>query len=434
MKCSRDYIDCENITDFGKDAFLKVPVENYLNLLGIDPVPPQIALVNAINDPRHRFITACLSRRTGKTYIANIIAQLVILVPGSNVLIMSPNYSLSSISWDLQKELLNKFSIEIDKNNAKDRILTLRNTSSVRMGSVTTVDATVGRSYDLILFDEAALNDKGGDAFQVALRPTLDKLASKAIFISTPRKNNFFKDFYERGFSDEFKDWVSIHSTYHDNPRANQEDISAARKSMSKAEFAQEYMADFTALQGAIFPTFEREKHVIDYASIKDMIEVQDVIAGLDIGFRDATAMCVIVVTMDGRLFLVDEYQDNEKTTAGHAECIQRLLDKWEIDFVYIDSAAAQTKHDLAMLYDISCVNANKSVNDGISYMSSKMEHDRLMVDRRCGVSVNTFDNYRWDLREGILKEKPAHDDAVCHMADAIRYALYSHAANIIDE
>ena len=143
--------------------------------------------------------------------------------------------------------------------------------------------------------------------------------------------------------------------------------------------------------------------------------------------------MCVIVVATDGRLFLVDEYQDNEKTTEGHALCIQALLDKWDIDFVYIDSAAAQTKHDLAMMYDISCVNAKKAKNEGISYMSSKMEHDRLLTDRRCVHAIAAFDNYRWDLREGKTKEEPVHDD-YCHMADAIRYALYTHAANIIEE
>ena len=46
------------------------------------------------------------------------------------------------------------------------------------MGSINQVDSVVGRSYDLIIFDEAALVD-GKDAFNVALRPTLDKENSK---------------------------------------------------------------------------------------------------------------------------------------------------------------------------------------------------------------------------------------------------------------
>ena len=62
----------------------------------------------------------------------------------------------------------------------------------------------MGRSYDLIIFDEAALAD-GRDAFNVALRPTLDKDNSKAIFISTPRgSNNWFYELFEREFTDYF--------------------------------------------------------------------------------------------------------------------------------------------------------------------------------------------------------------------------------------
>ena len=73
-----------------------------MELLGVEPLPSQVAIINAINNPKYRFVCAALSRRQGKTYIANIIGQLVSLVPGSNILIMSPNYALSQISFDLQ--------------------------------------------------------------------------------------------------------------------------------------------------------------------------------------------------------------------------------------------------------------------------------------------------------------------------------------------
>ena len=36
------------------------------------------------------------------------------------------------------------------------------------------------------------------------------------------------------------------------------------------------------------------------------------------------------------------------------------------------------------------------------------------------------LDQYRWDNREGLTKEKPKHDE-YSHMADALRYALYSY-------
>ena len=238
VEVSRRDIISDQIVELGSEAkFLKLPIGPYLNLLNVKPLPSQVAIINAINNPKYRFVSAAVSRRQGKTYIANIIGQLVSLVPGSNILIMSPNYSLSQISFDLQRNLIKHFDLEVTKDNAKDKVIEISNGSTVRMGSVNQVDSCVGRSYDLIIFDEAALAD-GKDAFNVALRPTLDKENSKAIFISTPRgRNNWFSEFFYRGFSEDFPEWCSIRATYRDNPRMSETDIAEARKSMSEAEF-----------------------------------------------------------------------------------------------------------------------------------------------------------------------------------------------------
>ena len=211
IEISRKDIFAEYIADYcQEDKFLKLPVEPYMDLLGITPLPSQVAIINAINNPKYRFVCAAISRRQGKTYIANIIGQLVSLVPSSNILIMSPNYALSQISFDLQRTLIKHFDLEVVRDNAKDKVIEISNGSTIRMGSVNQVDSCVGRSYDLIIFDEAALAD-GRDAFNVALRPTLDKDNSKAIFISTPRgRNNWFAEFFDRGFIDDFPEWISI--------------------------------------------------------------------------------------------------------------------------------------------------------------------------------------------------------------------------------
>ena len=203
LDISRKDIISEDLMTFGDDRFIKLPIEGYMDLLGITPNSTQVAIINSINNPKYRFVTAAVSRRQGKTYIANVIAQLVCLVPNCNVLLMSPNYSLSQISFDLQRNLIKHFDLEVIRDNAKDKVIELSNQSTIRMGSVNQVDSVVGRSYDLIIFDEAALVD-GRDAFNVALRPTLDKDNSKAIFISTPRgRNNWFAELWYRGFSDE---------------------------------------------------------------------------------------------------------------------------------------------------------------------------------------------------------------------------------------
>ena len=424
VEISRRDIPSDEIAEYRSETrFLKLPVDPYLDLLNITPLPSQIAIINAINNPKYRFVSAAVSRRQGKSYIANIIGQLVSLVPGSNILIMSPNYSLSQISFDLQRNLIKHFDLEVTKDNAKDKVIEISNGSTVRMGSINQVDSCVGRSYDLIIFDEAALAD-GKDAFNVALRPTLDKDNSKAIFISTPRgRNNWFSEFFYRGFSDEFPEWCSIRATYKDNPRMSETDIAEARKSMSEAEFRQEYEADFNTYEGQIWK-FNFEEQVKDFSELDT--SKMDVFAGLDVGYKDPTAMCVIAYDWDKEQYhLVDEYFDAERTTEQHAAEIQKLIDRWDIDYIYIDSAAQQTRFDLAQNYDISTINAKKSVLDGIGHVSGIIDNNLLFVDQEAKESLSCLDAYQWDPNPNLMKEKPKHNMA-SHMADALRYGLYS--------
>jgi phage terminase large subunit len=424
LEISRKDIPRGDIVEYSsEERFIKLPIMPYMELLGITPIPSQVAIINAINNPKYRFICGAVSRRQGKTYISNIIGQLMALVPNSHVLLMSPNYSLSQISFDLQRQLIKHFDLEVTKDNAKDRVIQLSNGSTLRMGSINQVDSCVGRSYDLIIFDEAALVD-GKDAFNIALRPTLDKDNSKALFISTPRgRNNWFADFFYRGFNDEFPEWASIKATYHENPRFSEDDIKEAQKSMSSAEFAQEYMADFNTYVGQIW-TFDFEKCVADLEELD--ISKMDVIAGLDVGYKDPTALCVVAYDWDlEKFYVLAEYLDAERTTEQHAIQIRALQDKYDIDWIYIDSAAQQTRFDFAQNYDVTTINAKKSLLDGIGEVASLVDNDNLIVDQRCRHVLECLDQYQWDANPNLMKERPKHD-AYSHMADALRYALYT--------
>lgn len=429
LKISRGDIRSDILQEYPVDTrFIKLPVDKYLKLLGIELNPAQIAMVNSINSPNYRFLTAAVSRRVGKTTISNIIGQLVALVPGSNVLIMSPNYNLSSISFDEQRKLIKNFDLEVTKDNYKDKVIELSNSSTIRMGSVSQVDSSVGRSYDCIIFDEAALTNDGDSAFEVALRPTLDKPNSKAIFISTPRgKQNWFAKYFNKGFSTDrsFGRWVSIHADWTVNPRASPDDIEEAKRTMSRAKFAQEYEASFTSFEGQIFK-FDSSKNSGDFGLTDNM----DVIMGVDIGYKDPTCAIVFGYNYDDESFYaLDEYYDSEKTTDIYAAGIKLLEEQYNVQAIYIDSAAAQTRADFAYNHDLSTIAANKSVLDGIAYLQMLVEQGRLFVDNKCKHLLETLDQYRWD-DAALMKERPVHDE-YSHAADAFRYACYSFKGSI---
>ena len=101
------------------------------------------------------------------------------------------------------------------------------------------------------------------------------------------------------------------------------------------------------------------------------------------------------------------------------------MIDKWDIDYIYIDAAAAQTRFDFAQQYDISTINAKKSILDGIAHVAAIVDNNRMHVDSKCLEVMASLDQYQWDPNPNLAKEKPKHNRA-SHMADALRYALYS--------
>ena len=200
-------------------------------------------------------------------------------------------------------------------------------------------------------------------------------------------------------------------------------DIAEARQSMSEPEFRQEYEADFNTYEGQIW-NFDAEECIFNGSELDT--SKMDVFAGLDVGYRDPTAFCVIAYDWDEeKYYLLDEYLDAEQTTEKHAKEIQTLISKWDIDYIYIDSAAQQTRFDFAQNYDISTINAKKSVLDGIAQVAAIVDNNNLFIEQGCKESLSALDQYQWDANPNLAREKPKHNYA-SHMADALRYALYS--------
>ena len=123
-------------------------------------------------------------------------------------------------------------------------------------------------------------------------------------------------------------------------------------------------------------------------------------------------------------------YYASEKTSGQHATAIKAMEEQYDIQFIFIDSAAAQTRYDWAMEYDLATTNASKSVLDGIAYVQMLIEQNNLIVDPKCERLLQCLDQYRWDPNENLLKERPVHDE-YSHMADALRYALYTYQTGV---
>ena len=67
IEISRADVESEYLMEFDPNSrFIKLPIAGYMELLGIEPNTSQRAIINAINNPKYRFVTAAVSRRQGK--------------------------------------------------------------------------------------------------------------------------------------------------------------------------------------------------------------------------------------------------------------------------------------------------------------------------------------------------------------------------------
>jgi len=397
-----------------RDKFFKLKIQKLLDRL---PTPIQFneaqwAMVYGLDS--NRFWVQVAARRTGKSYAASVLAFAKLLEPGQQVMVVAPNFSLSSIIWDYVTDLIKHLGIEVDKFNQKDKVVKLINGSIFRLLSANNRDSLIGRAANLLIVDEAAVIPD--------LRPALSTFEnSRCLWISTPRgKGNYLYNYYLRGDDSEFPEWGSDLFTYRANPLLSQNDIDEAQKAMSRAMFAQEYECEWTTTEDQVYESLNEEKHIGDYVGER----FTEVIAGLDVGYRDENVF-VVVGTNGKQYWIIDEFISKESTTSELAGNIQEKIEEWNIDNIYIDSAAQQVKADFAYDYDIYCENAIKSVNDGIASLQVLIEQDKLYFDVEGGAhSFSAMSSYKWN--PNTEKPKPIHDWS-SHPCDAIRYAIYTH-------
>jgi len=412
------------------NKFFKLPLNKLINKIpGMEKGfnESQLAMVEGLEN--HRFWVHISARRTGKSYAAAILALAKLLEPNSQVMVVAPNFSLSSIIWDYVTTFIKILNIECDKFNVKDKVVVLINGSTFRLLSANNRDSLVGRAAHLLIIDEAAIIDND-EYFQRDLRPALSTYAdSRCLFISTPRGQiNYLYEYYKKGQDESESEWGSGLYTWTSNPLLREKDINEARRNLTKNLFEQEYLCSWISTEGQIFDIRE-EDHFADLSELKESLHKFEVIAGLDIGYRDETAFVVILVDAYDNYFVVDEYVNKEGTTSVHAGHIKDLQTEWKVESIFIDSAAQQSKADLAYDFDIYCDNAIKSVNDGIAALQVLFEKNRIKIDEKCSVTVRSVQGYRWN--DATEKQKPKHDENT-HCCDAIRYAIYSYMRNKI--
>jgi PBSX family phage terminase large subunit len=228
--------------------------------------------------------------------------------------------------------------------------------------------------------------------------------------------------------------------------------VESMLSTYSEERIQREVMASFDAFEGAVYPEFRRDLHVIsDFVIPKDWTRV----IGIDHGYRNPAAWVWGAVDPDGAIYIYREFYEREwlieEIINGRKDQnkpgVLQLMHGEKFDRAVIDpstKAARNEKNGRKVSdFDIYQENlpsdfplflANNDVTVGIDRVKTFLKPDprsgkpRLYIFRSCTNTIDEICKYRYkELKMAQVgkqneKEEPyKHDD---HAVDALRYLI----------
>lgn len=430
--------------------------------LSFEPHVAQQGVAAALLD--HKRIVVRAGRRFGKSALAlNVVFKEAIHNPG-RYWIIAPEYTQAkSIYWrDLVDTYIPKDMIV--KKNDNELILEIltkdpKKNSIIEFKGSDREDKLRGAGLKGVVLDEYAFQKE--HVWDKIVSPMLVQTDGWALFITTPNGvANHFKKFWDsavaseanqtsehayniylaecetngsepsrQGFEDWKHMWKTFHFTSYDNPTIKRENIDNERARLTEEFFTQEYMAEFAKFVGLIYTGFDDKIHVRDF----EVDENWTFYRSIDFGATDPNAVSFIGVDRDDVCYFFDELYINEIFTSEFAELIKQKSAHRYFVATYADSAAKQSRLDLAD-YGIYSIPVAKNTGEGnkqwiiagINQVHQKLKDQKIVIHPRCKATIKEFMSYSWRKdRMGDAVNIP--EDKNNHILDEIRYffAMY---------
>jgi predicted phage terminase large subunit-like protein len=196
-----------------------------------------------------RFNVLNCGRRFGKDVLGqDLLVEPALAEKGLPTAWFAPTYRMM---LDTFREVADTLRPVASKINASDHRIELVTGGVIDMWSLDVPDVARGRKYKRVIINEAALVPDLTRVFQKVIRPTLADYQGDAWFLSTPVGHNDFFDLYNRQFTNEnWRGWTYPTSA---NPYIPASEIEEMRRDMPDTAFRQEILAEFVAVEGALF-------------------------------------------------------------------------------------------------------------------------------------------------------------------------------------
>jgi len=182
-----------------------------------------------------------------------------------------------------------------------DRRIEFNNGGSISVRSADNPDSLRGPGLDGVFLDEAAFLSV--EAWEKALRPALSDKQGWAMLASTPNGRNWFHDLFKR--SAAWPNWQRWQLPSSCNPLVTVAELCQIKASIGPRAYAQEHDAQFTEIEGALWPGDYFNDHIWA-ASWPDTFDRSAIAIDPSMGATESADYSAIVfVGLSGGLFWV---------------------------------------------------------------------------------------------------------------------------------
>ena len=383
--------------------------------------------VDFIQDESKRKAAIC-SRRSGKSYAAGryLIKEALEDEGTTCVYIARTREAAKRILWSSLKEANQRFRLGIKFNNA-DLIAVFPNRSIIMFtgaNDASDVDKLRGAAFSLAVLDEAAFfNINLKELVNEVLAPALLDRDGSLVMISTPNSacHGFFYDITEKGAYN-----FSVHRwTVKDNPymqhavRAIQKDIDNGILDPSDPSYKREYLGIWVRDDQEIVYNYSQD-NLFENRPVSDEWEY---VLGIDLGYHDATAFCVVAWSPDyPSLYVIDEYKQSRMLTSEVEEKIHRFMKDYNFTSIVMDSGGGASKMLLETFKQRSGIPVKPAHKSGdkvgmIKIMNSDLKACNVKVKRGMEL-LKEWDKLQYN-KAGTAEDKRFDN----HLSDACFYA-----------
>jgi hypothetical protein len=379
-----------------------------------------------------RWNVLVMHRRFGKTvWLINhaIKVALTCELPRPRVAIVAPTFTQAKrIAWDYIKfyagvipgVTFNETELRVDFPNG-GRIMLL---------SAENPDALRGIYLDACFFDEFGMQNPR--VWGEVVRPALSDRQGSATFLGTPAGHNHFFDMLQIAKSqveEGSDDWYWKICKASETGIVKQEELDAAKTTMSEQQYEQEFECSFTAAivgayYGKLIAGLDDEGRItrVPYDP------AYPVHTAWDLGVNDSTAIWFAQVFRGGAINIIDYYENGGVGLDHYADILRQK------DYTYGDHLAPHDievrelgsgKSRLETAYTLGIrfrVVPKMKIVDGINAARVMIPKCYFDADKTA-IGLDCLRQYRqeWDDKRKTFRDHPRHD-YTSHAADAFRY------------